>query len=199
MPSPHRLQIKLFLEDDDQSSLEPFISLFHRWIQQNELPGLLIDIHDYSHIAEGPGILLVGHEGDYALDEGEGRRGLIYRLKRGPTTSAAEAAKAALGRAVQGALLIERDDALDRRVRFSRTEFEIRILDRLNYPNDAEGLAAAESQLSPVFRSFLEGSGPSIDRIDNDAREPLVLRATTATDVDFDRLLVGVAASADVV
>ncbi len=45
----------------DPIRLDDFIPLFHRWIQEQAIDGhLLIDVHDYSHIQQGPGILLVG-------------------------------------------------------------------------------------------------------------------------------------------
>ena len=30
------------------------IPVFHRWIQEQALPGLLIDVADYRHVPEGP-------------------------------------------------------------------------------------------------------------------------------------------------
>ena len=63
----HRLGIKFFAADPVSIRLEDFIPIFHGWIQKQMLDGhLLIDIHDYSHIHHGPGILLVAHEGESA-------------------------------------------------------------------------------------------------------------------------------------
>ena len=53
--------------------LDDFIPVFHRWIQKQTVSGhLLIDVHDYSHIHQGPGILLVGHEGNFSIDLADG-------------------------------------------------------------------------------------------------------------------------------
>jgi hypothetical protein len=46
---------------------------------------LLIDVHDYSHVHHGPGILLVAHEANLSIDEAEGRRGLVY-IRKQPAT-----------------------------------------------------------------------------------------------------------------
>jgi hypothetical protein len=77
--------VKLFFTDSTRS-LREFIPVFHGWIQQQALPGhLLIDVHDYSHVHHGPGILLVAHEANISVDEAEGRRGLVY-IRKQPAT-----------------------------------------------------------------------------------------------------------------
>ena len=57
------------------------IPVFHRWIQQQALPGLLLDVADYRHVPEGPGVVLVAHEAIYGLDQGGGRLGLLYNRR----------------------------------------------------------------------------------------------------------------------
>jgi hypothetical protein len=42
----------------------------HRWIAQRCLSTLLIDVHNYSHVHLGPGVLLVAHEGHYSFAPG---------------------------------------------------------------------------------------------------------------------------------
>ncbi len=62
-----RIVLKIFL--DEESVLEPsdVIPVFHPWIQTQAVDGLLIDVADYSHMATGPCVLLVAHEGHYVL------------------------------------------------------------------------------------------------------------------------------------
>src|SRR5215813_6585213 len=79
---PFRLQIKYFLENPDDVDMSIFIGLFQRWIQQNRLSGLMIDVADYRHVPEGPGVVLIGDESDYALESAGGRLGLLLTRKR---------------------------------------------------------------------------------------------------------------------
>ena len=64
------------------------------------LEELLIDVADYLHVHNGPGIMLIGHEADYSLDNRAGRLGLLYNRKEqldGTTQEKlAQAARAAL-------------------------------------------------------------------------------------------------------
>ena len=39
-------------------------------------------MHDYSHVHNGPGILLVAHEANFSMDETDGRRGMVYIRKQ---------------------------------------------------------------------------------------------------------------------
>ena len=51
-------------------SSRDYIPLFHGWIQEKIIPDhLLIDVADYSHIPDGPGIMLIAHEGHFSLDQ----------------------------------------------------------------------------------------------------------------------------------
>src|SRR5260221_13859166 len=58
------------------------ISVFHRWIQERVCPEMLIDVADYRHVPNGPGVMLIGHEANYSLDNTKGRLGLLYSRKQ---------------------------------------------------------------------------------------------------------------------
>jgi hypothetical protein len=95
----YKFGVKLFFTNPPTKPLKDFIPVFHGWIQRQALPGhMLLDVHDYSHVHHGPGILLVTHEANISIDEAEGRRGLVYIRKQPATlkeiiTAANEAAK----------------------------------------------------------------------------------------------------------
>lgn len=96
--STHKFGVKLFFKNSTKP-LKEFIPVFHGWIQRQALSGhMLLDVHDYSHVHHGPGILLVSHEANISIDEAEGRRGLAYVCKQPATlkeiiAAANEAAK----------------------------------------------------------------------------------------------------------
>jgi hypothetical protein len=79
-----RIAVKFFVEPDPRATvdLEPFIAMFHRFIQQGSVEGLLIDVADYAHVIEGPGVILIGHDVDYGIDTTGGRAGLLVTRKR---------------------------------------------------------------------------------------------------------------------
>src|ERR1700726_1324446 len=75
------VNIKIFAKTDAGLKVADAIPVFHRWIQKRDLPEMLIDVADYSHVPEGPGVLLIAHEANYSLDYARDRLGLLYNRK----------------------------------------------------------------------------------------------------------------------
>ena len=79
---PRRFSVKYFVSSPAHVELSKFVPIFQRWIQRQLVEGLLIDVAAYEHVYQGPGIVLIGDEGDYSLDIRDGRPGLMYTRKR---------------------------------------------------------------------------------------------------------------------
>ena len=74
--------IKLFFQQNGSYPYRNFIPELHRWIQKDSVPDhMLIDVVDYSHISDGPGIILVAHEGHFSLDQENYNPGILYMRK----------------------------------------------------------------------------------------------------------------------
>jgi hypothetical protein len=149
--NPQRVACKLFVHPDPAAEVElsPFIGLFHRFIQEKALTGLLIDVADYAHVPDGPGVLLVGHDFDYGIDLGGGRAGLLTTRKRYGKLPLAEAVRGLLAAALRAADAIERDGAAG--VRFATDAVVIQVIDRLAAPNDPASYETAASLLAPLL------------------------------------------------
>ena len=56
----YKIGVKIFVTNPQTVNIRDFIPVFHSWIQQHKVAGhQLIDVHDYSHVHNGSGILLV--------------------------------------------------------------------------------------------------------------------------------------------
>src|SRR5216683_2708414 len=63
------VNVKLLVQNPAEASLEPLIPVFHSWIENRaEDDELLIDVADYIHVPAGPGVVLIGHEGNYSFN-----------------------------------------------------------------------------------------------------------------------------------
>ncbi len=62
--------------------LDPFLAIFGRWRQDKTHPAEWVDLADYAHMAEGPGILLAGHQGNFVVDRARPGLGLARLLDR---------------------------------------------------------------------------------------------------------------------
>jgi hypothetical protein len=150
--NPKRIALKLFAARAiPRDELHRFIGIFHRFIQHASVPGLLIDVADYAHVPDGPGVILIGHDVDYGIDLARGRTGLLTTLKSAGDRDLAALFRDALANALAAASAIEADDASA--MRFATGELEIAFPDRLAAPNTAAAFELASKDLLPVARA----------------------------------------------
>jgi hypothetical protein len=167
----YRVGVKLFAADASNVVVKDFVPVFHSWIQRQCIEGhLLVDVHDYSHIHHGPGILLVAHEGNFSTDLADGRLGLAYTRKQ-PAGPGFEAnLQAAVTAARRAAALLEAEPVFGGRLTFRRDETLVIANDRLAAPNDAEAFAA----LQPAIASVL-GASVTLSRAGANSRDRLTI------------------------
>ncbi len=153
----YRLNVKLYLETGDGFEQESLIPIFHRWIRDRELGDeLLIDVADYKHVPDGPGVMLIGHEAHYAVDEQDGRPGLVYARKRPASGSFGERLRAAFRQALAAARKLESEPSLDG-LKVAGDRLAFRIDDRLLAPDGDETFAAVEPGLRAVLAELYGG------------------------------------------
>src|ERR1700716_4440222 len=103
------VRLKTFANEPTAIDPGDAIPIFHRWIQDRVCPEMLIDVADYRHVPNGPGVMLIAHEANYSLDNTKGRLGLLYSRKQAGGAAqenlkqAFDAAIAACQRLQQGA------------------------------------------------------------------------------------------------
>ena len=157
----YKIGIKMFVTDPQAVRLRDFIPVFHGWIQQQKVTGhLLIDVHDYSHVHDGPGILLVAHEGNFSMDLEGGRLGLFYYRKRPLEGGLETNLKSVTQTALQACKLLESEPKLDG-LKFDTSEILVIANDRLLAPNDA----IARAKLEPIKAAFAPQSSAPRERL----------------------------------
>jgi hypothetical protein len=149
-----RIGLKVFAADGVALRPREVVPVFHRWIQSRALADhLLIDVADYEHVPEGPGILLVAHEANLSLDLGDGRMGLAYARKAPLPGALADRLRAVARAALTACRLLEDDAALGGRLRFRADQLYLFANDRLHAPNAEATRAAFEPALRPLLDS----------------------------------------------
>ena len=167
----YKLGIKFFASGM-RIDLAEFIPVFHEWIQKQIIDGhLLIDVHNYSHIHEGPGILLVAHEGNFSMDFTEGRMGFVYYRKQ-PFSALADIVRPAL----KGCRLLEEDPRMRGRLKFTTDEVLFFANDRLAAPNSAEAFSQLQPRLSAALKDTL-GKTFALSQVSGDSKERLTILA----------------------
>ena len=174
-PDLVRIGAKLYAENPEVIDLEAYVPLFHGWIQQKTLDGVPIDVADYAHVPDGPGVMLIGHEADHSIDLGEGRPGIVYQRKRDAEGDLGGRFAAAIEAADRLATELE-DDLAAAGVRFGRDEILIRINDRLAAPNDDATLDALRPAIEAALGAVRPGRAAAIGRVTTDPKGPLSVR-----------------------
>ena len=149
------VNVKIYLDGDLRVDAGRIIEVFHHWIQEQTLDELLIDVADYRHVPDGPGILLAGHDALYSMDHTGGRWGLRYNRRTVLEGSNEERIRQAFEAAAWACALLEEELRDDAPLRFSRTEFEVFVNDRALAPNTSETYAAYKADLEAFARSLL--------------------------------------------
>ena len=152
-----------------QIDLERLIEIFHRWVAGQTMPEMLIDIADYRHVPNGPSVLVVGHEADYALDQTGGRYGLLYNRKDAVAGSNHDRLQQSLQSVAAACQQLE-SEFDEESLKFSRQEFEIVINDRALAPNTEETYSSAKPELDAFLSQTLGHGQFQIERQSNDPR-----------------------------
>jgi hypothetical protein len=181
------VNVKLLLQNARRLSLEPLIPVFHTWIEHQN-GELLIDIADYSHVPAGPGVVLIGHEGNYSVDNSDDRLGVRYSRKAaldgGNQAILAQAARAALTACQK----LEAEPRLERKFHFNGQDIEIFINDRLIAPNNTASVEALDPDFQLFCQKLFRGKEYSIT-YDSDSRALLTARVKSIQPHTVTQLL----------
>jgi len=154
------VNVKLWLKDS--IDLDSVIHIFHNWIQNRTLPELLIDVADYRHVHHGPGIVLIGHEADYSIDQTDGCTGLRYNRKAPLRGTNQEKLAQALSAVIIYAKHLQEDPRLNNKFHLNGREIDLLINDRLLAPNNEETRRSLDSDLRSFACRLFDGTDFSL-------------------------------------
>lgn len=173
-----RFALKVFLEPDPDLDVRAFIPIFHQWIRTDAVDGLLIDVADYTHLADGPAVLLAGHEANYAIDRADGRTGLCYHRKQPAGGALADRLAAACRALLKAGVLLESDPPVGARCRFRGDALQFTANDRLLAPPAPDTVDALRPALDALLRMLFADDARDVHgQADPPRRVTLTLRS----------------------
>lgn len=160
------IAFKIFVDGELSTDWEQFINIFHGWVAAQSMPEMMIDVADYRHVPNGPGVVMVGSKADYYMDNTGGKPGLRYVCKVKKDGSTEEQVQQAFAHASAACARLESEISC---LKFSRTDFELTVNDRAVAPNTAETRSSLEKELPAILEKTL-GSNSTL-QLQQDARK----------------------------
>jgi hypothetical protein len=185
----HKIVVKFFAAGAPAVPLETYIPVFHRWIQKGSVEGLLLDVADYGHLPQSPGIVLVAHEADYMMDASEGPLGLLYNRKGPGAGSLSDRIKAAFKAALGACVKLEQEPELQGKLKFSAGQALFIANDRLLAPNREESFQELRPDLALALQAVYGGAPLEIARDTRDPRTRLTVSIRSAQPTEAAALL----------
>ncbi len=187
--SLQHVNVKVAAADAGGFDLARAIPVFHRWIQDRVLDDeLAIDVADYRHVPDGPGVILVAHEAIYGLDQGDGSLGLLYDRRAAVDGTPQERLRQAARAALRACRLLEEDPALDGALRFDGGRLQVSVNDRALAPNTDATDRALRPQVERLLESLWGAGAHAIERL-GEPRERYRLGASAGRRIPVAELL----------
>lgn len=181
-----KLNVKFFVEPPDTVPLTEFIDVFHGWIQATD--GDYHDVADYSHMQDGPGIVLIANDANVSIDETGNRRGLLFTQKSRLSGSNREKLRSVFRSALENCRKLEEEPVLRGKLRFKATEAVISVNDRLVGSNTEQSFDEIKGDVAAIAKELFGAAEVSLER-NSDPRQRLNVRLKTPIAVDLRKAL----------
>lgn len=178
------LNVKILVEGELKIDFERVIEVFHAWVAEQQMPEMLIDVADYRHVPDGPGVVLVGLECDYAMDHSGDGFGLLFNRKGPLEGNNQDRIEHSLKRCAQACSMLESEFES---LKFSRKQLILTVNDRALAPNTDE----SREQCRSIFVASLQkvlGEGDIQLEFDEEPRNRLGAKVTLENPIDLGKL-----------
>ncbi len=168
-----RLDIKLYL------TLEPgltqdevwtrLIAVFGRW--RHDESEELIDLQDYAHVPNGPGIVLVSKRWVLSIDWSDGQAGILLPMRRGLEGTLSERFARATRVLLEKATRLLAEEELEEVMKPRCGELSIAVNDRVLYPDPDAADAELRPEVEKLITKLYAGASCELERAsDSDSR-----------------------------
>ena len=189
-----RFCLKFFARPDTDIDDEVFITIFHEWIRYQKLSGVLLDVADYRHVPNGPGMMLITHEINFAMDRSDGRFGLFAQQKLNQADNRYDQILALVRATIAFGALLESDWRVKKNLSLEAGQFHLISSDRLRLPNTDAAYTNLLPDLEAAAAIVYPGREISIAREENDPRERLTVVVDAGASINMKELMAVVTA-----
>ena len=175
-PRVYRFCVKLWATTDAIEDVAA-VPVFHDWIREKRFGFVYVDVADYAHVPDGPGVVLVTHDVSFSLDRSQGRLALLAQRRRPPEDRAENPLATLIHLAKTVAAELQRDSRLVGKLAFDQAAFRVEANDRLHLPNTEAGFQLLRTITNAALASSREAA---LTRVDADPRQRLAIDVSDA-------------------
>lgn len=143
-------------------STKTSFTIFNTWIAGS--PEVFIDVSDYSHVPEGPVVLLTGYYADVVIDRADDQLGFLYQQKMPLSGTLSEKLEKTLKTALAAAARFENEALLNGKMTIDRTRVQFLINDRAIAPNTPETYARHQEAIATCLSKTF-GKAPKLTHL----------------------------------
>ncbi|MEM8603174.1 MAG: hypothetical protein AAGF24_05010 [Cyanobacteria bacterium P01_H01_bin.121] len=184
----NRFCVKFLVRPGSEVDEANLIPIFQDWIRLRRLNGTLLDVADYRHVPDGPGVMLVTHEINYAMEHVDGQFGLSAQRKLGEGTTHRDRIVDLVQAAAAFGSLLEADGRLNGQLTFDGSEFLYIANDRLNAPNTTAAFEALQPDLAAAAALLYGEDQAKVTQVETDPRDRLTVAVKVAEPTPLSRL-----------
>ncbi len=179
-----KIGVKLFFNTNGSYSSKDFVPVIHNQIQDKAIDDhLLIDVADYSHIPDGPGVMLIAHEGNFSLDQESQQPGIMYMRKTEIVGSFTERFNTVLSTVIKAANRLH-DNNMSKQIDFTPNSFRFIANDRLYAENTADNQDLYKQKIQKALDEKYPDS--QFEFVDvSDENERLAFTVNFSNDIDI--------------
>ena len=176
--------IKLYFTTNGSLDSKDFIPVFHEWIQEKAVSEhILIDVADYSHIPDGPGVMLIAHEGHFSLDQENHQPGIMYMRKTEMDGTFNDRFNKILSTVIEAADRL-RNNNINKDINFINNSFRFIANDRLYAENTIENQTLYKKKMKNVLNEIYPDSNVEFVDVSNE-NERLAFTINFNNDIDI--------------
>ena len=179
-----KFAVKLFLNMNGSYSSKDFIPVFHTWIQDKVVSDhILVDVADYSHIPDGPGVMLIAHEGHFSLDQENHQPGIMYMRKTALDGTFNDRFNKILSTVIEAADRLCKNN-INKEIHFNNNSFRFIANDRLYAENTIENQTLYKKKIKNVLNERYPDSNVEFEDVSNE-NERLAFTVNLNNDIDI--------------
>jgi len=165
-----RIDWKVFIDASEGYSLDPILTVFDRWRQEDDAPSDWVDLADYAHMPRGPRVMMAGKREHFSLDTNEPGPGLLLQNRAGLVGSIEERFIESMKRHLTLAVRLTSEDEWPTDLKVQGGAWSVAINDRLGFPNDDATEAELKDGLVGALDRFFGEGGYALTRDEDPAR-----------------------------